>query len=251
MDKEARLYLTFDMLGDLRRSGPLQWKVDRFRTEDVKDHVFDLILMTKLIEPYMPSYIDTDKMIDYAIVHDLEEVITGDITTFEGITKEEKERVNKIAMDYLINEYKDILNINRLLTDFENKSDIEAKVLHMLDKVNSSISFLKYDSENKVDMDNPAIIECLRTNKDVLKLRSEGLSLGEIFYRWHLRSVSFTLEESLRYNISKEDENLIVTTIKSLMTSIHDQINHINDIVNNFPEDATKYRFVNDTRSSR
>ncbi|MEE3343763.1 MAG: HD domain-containing protein [Bacilli bacterium] len=251
MEKEAKLYILFDMLGDLVRSGPIQWKVDRFRTEDVKDHIFDLILMVKLIKPYLPDYIDTNKMIDYAIVHDLEEVITGDITTFEGVTKEEKERVNKIAMDYLISEYGNILNINKLFNDFENKFDIEAKVLHMLDKVSSSISFLKYDNENKVDMDNPMIVECLRTNPGVVKLKEQGLSLGEIFYVWHLRSVNFNEEEIIKYNISKKDAKKIVEVIKQLMESIHNQIQNINQIKKEFPKEATIYRNINNNSKKK
>ena len=245
MEKEAKLYLIFDMLGDLKRSGPIQWQIDRFRTEDIKDHVFDLILMSKLLKPYLPSYVDTNRMIDYAIIHDLEEVITGDITTFEGITKEEKDRVNKIAMNYLIKEYGDLININSLFNDFENSVDIEAKTLHMLDKVNSSIAFLKYDSEKKVDMDNPKIIECLRNNPGVVKLKNEGLSLGEIFYRWHLKSVKFDCEELYKYNISDEDANKIVNAIKSLMSAIHDQIKNIDDIKADFPKEATLYKNIN------
>ena len=124
MNKEAKLFLTFNMLGDLKRSGPVQWKIDRFRTEDIKDHVFDLILLTKLVKPYLPSYVDTDKMIDYAIVHDLEEVITGDITGFEGVTREEKDRVNEIAMDYLIKEYGNVINLEKLLNEFEGKATL-------------------------------------------------------------------------------------------------------------------------------
>ena len=41
MKKLARLFLTFDMLGDLKRSGPIQWQIDRFRTSDIKDHVLE------------------------------------------------------------------------------------------------------------------------------------------------------------------------------------------------------------------
>lgn len=245
MEKEAKLYLIFDMLGDLRRSGPVQWQIDRFRTEDIKDHVFDLILMTKLIKPYIPNYIDTNKMIDYAIIHDLEEVITGDITTFEGISKEEKDRVNNIAMNYLINEYGDLININNLFNDFENSVDIEAKTLHMLDKVSSSIAFLKYDNESKVDMDNPNIIECLRTNPKVVELKEKGLSLGEIFYIWHLRKVKFDDNELIKYNISNSDANKIVNAIKSLMKSIHDELKNIDEIIEDFPKEATLYKNIN------
>ena len=245
MEKEAKLYLIFDMLGDLKRSGPIQWQIDRFRTEDIKDHVFDLILMTKLLKPYLPSYVDTNRMIDYAIIHDLEEVITGDITTFEGITKEEKNRVDKIAMNYLIKEYGDLMHINALSNDYLDKVDIESKILHMLDKVNSSIAFLKYDSESKVDMDNPNIIEVLRNNKEVVRLKNEGLSLGEIFYKWHLRSVKFDCEELYKYNISSEDANKIVNAIKSLMSSIYEEIKNIDNIKADFPKEATLYKNIN------
>ena len=245
MNKEARLYLTFDMLGDLRRSGPLQWRIDRFRTSDIKNHVFDLIIKIKLLKPYLPGHLDTDKMIDYAIVHDLEEVITGDITTFEGVTKDEKDRVNLIAMNYLIQEYGDTMNISTLLYSFENSTDLEAKVLHMLDKVSSSIEFLKYDSEKKVDMDNPDIIESLRNNPGVVKLKEQGLSLGEIFYEWHLRKVCFSDEELERYGISREEAESIVKVIKDFMKAICEEIKCLKQIETSFPKEATKYRNIN------
>ena len=246
MNKEAKLYVLFDMLGDLVRSGSLQWKINRFRTEDVKDHVVDLILMTKLLKPYFPSYINTDKMTDYAIVHDLAEVITGDITTFEGVTKEEKERVNRLAIRYLIDEYGDVLNIENILNDYESQIDIEAKTLHMLDKVNSSIPFLKYDSENKVDMDNPEIIECLRTNPGVVKLKNEGLSLGEIFYVLHLKSVNITEDERIKYNISKDDADTITNAIKTFMEQTKSNIQHAYAIKEEFPKEATLYKHINE-----
>lgn len=251
MTKEARLYLVFDKLGDLRRSGPIQWCVDRFRTADIKDHVFDLILLTKMIKPHIPETIDTDRMIDYAITHDLEEVITGDITTFEGVTKEEKNRVNKIAMDYLISEYGDLLSLDTMLADFEEKKDLEAKVLHMLDKVQSSIEFLKYDAEKKVDMDNLNIVDCLRNNPDVLRLRAQGLSLGEIFYQWHMRSVNFSDEELVKYGITRETADDICSTIRSIMGSIHDQFDKYNEIEEDFPKEAMIYRNINNKNNRR
>lgn len=242
MDKEAKLFLTFDMLGDLVRSGSLQWKVKRFRTEDVKDHVFDLILFTKMLKPHFPEYIDTDKMIDYAIVHDLAEVITGDITAFEGVTPEEKKKVTAIAIKYLIGEYGSIMNINTVINEFEEQTTLEAKVMRMLDKVDSSICFMKYCGEQEVDMDNPEIIEILRTNKDVVRMKNEGMDLGEIFYQWHLKAVKFSDEELDKYHITREAADQITSIIKSLMESIHDQVKDTNKIVAGFPVEAMTYR---------
>lgn len=243
--KEAKLFLIFDMLGDLKRSGAVQWKVKREKTEYVKDHVFDLIILTKLIKPYLPKFVDIDKIIDYAIVHDLEEVITGDITGFEGVSKEEKNRVNKIAMDYLIDTYGDILTLNKLFNEFENSETIEAKILHMLDKISSSIPFMKYDNEELIDMDNSEIIESLRTNPGVVKLKQQGLTLGEIFYVWHLKSVNISDDELNKYNISREDADMITNAIKNIMLAIHDEIPHLKEIEEDFPKEAMLYKNLN------
>lgn len=258
MKKLARLFLTFDMLGDLKRSGPIQWQIDRFRTSDIKDHVFDLISEIRLLKPYLPKYINTERMIDYAIVHDLAEVITGDITTFEGVSKEEKARVDKLATDYLIETYGDTGNIKNLLSSYERRDTIEAVTLHMLDKISSSIEFLKYDCESKVDMDNPEIIEPLRCNPGVVKLKEQGLSLGEIFYVWHLKSVVITDEELTKINkyrykysdelISREDADRIADVIKTFMEAIHDEISNLNEIKEDFPKDAMLYKHINDKR---
>lgn len=243
---EAKLYLLLDMMGDLRRSGALQWKIQRNRTEDIKDHVFDLVVMTRMLKDYLPSYVDTGKMIDYALVHDLPEIITGDITGFEGITREQKRIVNTLAIEYLTEKYGSVMNLGFLINGFEEKVDLEAKILSMLDKVNSSIPFMKYDNESTVDMDNPEIIECLRNNEDVVKMKNKGMSLGEIFYVWHLRSVNFTDDELFKYNISREDANRITDTIKLFMASVHDEIKYINELVTDFPKEATTYRHFND-----
>ena len=245
MKKEAKLYVTFDMLGDLRRSGPLQWQIKRDRTEDIKDHILDLIVIIRLLGPYLPSNVDTLKMIDYALNHDFEEVITGDITGFEGVTPDEKKRVNDIAMRFLISEYHDIMNFEKASTSYEERDDLEAKIVHMLDKVNSSIPFLKYDFESQVDMDNEDIIESLRKHPEVLRMRSQGLHLGEIFYLYHLRKVNFTDEELVKYGITREEADRITDAIKSFMASVKDQLEHKEEIEEEFPKEAMTYRNIN------
>ena len=116
----------------------------------------------------------------------------------------------------------------------------------MIDKVHSSIEFLKYDNENKVDMDNPEIIECLRENPRIVKLKKQGLSLGELFYVWHISSVNFTEEEIMKYNISKEDADTITSSIKTFMNSLFEQEKSKEKIEEDFPVEATIYRDINE-----
>ena len=116
----------------------------------------------------------------------------------------------------------------------------------MIDKVHSSIEFLKYDNEKKVDMDNPEIIECLRENPRIVKLKKQGLSLGELFYVWHISSVNFTEEEIMKYNISKEDADTITSSIKTFMNSLFEQEKSKEKIEEDFPTEATIYRDINE-----
>jgi len=236
VDLEAKLYMIFDMLGDIPRTGPLIWKVDRARTEDIKDHIFDLIIMVKILQKHFPPYIDIDKIIEYALVHDLEEAITGDITAFEGISKEEKTRRNAIAMNYLIEKFGSILDFKTLMIGYEKRIDIESHILHMLDKVQSSIPFIKYDSEHTIDRDSTNIIEPLRNCQAVQDGRKRGMSVSEIFYEYHLKSVVITDEQIKKYGISESDARKIENAIKAFMKCINVEARQIGQICSDFPK---------------
>ena len=241
MNLEAKLYMIFDMLGDIPRTGPLIWKVDRIRTEDIKDHTLDLIIMAEILKKHFPSYIDYDLLVNYIICHDLEEAITGDITAFQGVTKEEKERVNKIAMDYLIDTFGSVLDFKKYFIDFEENKTLEAKIAHMLDKVNGAIPFLKYDGEKLIDMNNPEVIEELRNSKAVIEGRKKYNSVGDIFFNYHMKNVIITEEERIKYNISLDDANKITNAIKKFMNGIYIESKNVKKIKSDFPKEATIY----------
>ena len=112
--------MVFDILGDTERSGPVLWKVDRNRLEDIKNHVMDLTLIVRLLRKYLPETLDFDKINDYILCHDLPEAITGDITRFEGVSDSEIKRVNGLAIDYLSDVYKDVMDFRTIFDNYEN-----------------------------------------------------------------------------------------------------------------------------------
>ena len=223
LNNEVKLYMVFDILGDTVRTGPQLWKIERFRLEDVKNHILDLILIARLLKKYFPKYIDFNKIYDYIICHDLPEAITGDITKFEGVSEKEKETVENIAINYLDTKFNNILDIKTIITNYNNRSDIESKIVHMIDKVHSSIAFIKYQSEQNIDMNKPDIIKSLRNHPFVVEKINEGKDIADIFYEFHIRAVNITEEECTKYNISKDDAKKIVNIIKSFATEIYNQ----------------------------
>lgn len=243
MDAEVKLYMIFDILGDTERTGPLLWYIDRKRLEDIKNHTFDLLLIARIIRKKLPKYVNYDKLYDYIICHDLPEAITGDITKFEGVPDEEIKKVTSVATDYLQEIFGDILDIKSLVTDFENKLTLEAKIASLIDKAHSALTFVKYSAETNIDIDNPKVSEDLRNHPFIIQKRKENKDLGDMFYEFHRLSIKMSPEEVSRYNISLEDANLIVDTILNFLDSMHDAKLKGKLLVDKtkFPKDATIY----------
>ena len=64
-----------------------------------------------------------------------------------------------------------------ILNNYEGRVDIESKVVNMIDRVHSATTFIKYQSEGIVDMDDPRIIPILRNNPLVVSGINEGKDL--------------------------------------------------------------------------
>ena len=242
-NNDVKVFMIFDILGDTVRTGPLLWHIERKRLEDVKNHILDLILIARILKKYFPDNINFNKMVDYIICHDLPEAITGDITKFEGVSNEEINRVTMIAIEYLSSKFNDVLDLKTILNDYENRVDIESKIVNMIDKVHSSTTFIKYQSEQNVDMDNPNIISVLRNHPFVVEKISEGKDLADIFFEFHMKSVDISDYECQKYNINRVDADKILYAIRGFANELYNK--KVNGTLfsfkNDFPNDAMKY----------
>lgn len=242
-ENDVKLFMVFDILGDTERTGPLLWHIDRKRLEDVKDHILDLLLINRIVRKYLPDYLDYEKMTDYIICHDLPEAITGDITKFENVPGEEIKRVTKIAIDYLAEVFGNVLDVGSILNSYEARDTLESKVVNMIDKVHSASTFIKYESESHVDMDDPRILPCLRQHPFVVKKIAERKDLADIFYEFHMMAVNISDEECKKYDISREDADQIVGAIRGFANEMYCQklkgtLTHVREA---FPIEAMIY----------
>ena len=235
--------MVFDILGDTERTGPLLWQIERKRLEDVKNHILDLLLIARILRKYFPDDIDYDKINDYIMCHDLPEAITGDITKFEGVSGDEIKRVTSLAINYLSSRFGNVLDFRTILNNYEDRVDIESKIVNMIDKVHSSTTFIKYQIEQDVDMDDPRIIPELRNHPFVIKKIEEGKDLADIFFEFHMKSVDITNEECEKYSISKENADKIVNAIRAFANEMYNQkLNGtLLNVKKDFPTDAMKY----------
>lgn len=240
---EVKLFMVFDILGDTERTGPHLWQINRFRLEDVKNHVLDLLLMMRILQKHFPDGINYEKTTDYILCHDLPEAITGDITKFEGVTDDEIKRVTSLAIDYLGERFGHILDIRGIISSYEERSDLESKIVHMLDKLHSSTTFIKYESEKHVDMDDPDIIKPLRNHPFVVEKINAGYDLADIFFEFHMKAINISDDECSKYGISRETADQIVGTIRDFGNEFYNQkVNgSLLNTKNEFPQKAMIY----------
>lgn len=240
---DVKLFMVFDILGDTERTGPHLWQIERFRLEDVKNHILDLLLMVRILRKYLPDNLDYDRITDYIICHDLPEAITGDITKFEGVSNDEIKRVTDLAINYLGDRFKGVMDVGEILKRYEGRVDLEAKVVNMLDKLHSSTTFIKYESESHVNMDDPRIIPELRQHPFVVEKINAGYDLADIFFEFHMKSVNISDEECIKYGITSETRDGIVNAIRGFANEIYSQKvdGTLLDSKKDFPQKAMIY----------
>ena len=244
MSNEVKLFMMFDILGDTVRTGPQLWHVSRKRLESVKDHCNDLLVIYRLLESHFPVVLDYHKVVDYILCHDLPEAITGDITKFEGIIDEKRTKVNDLAIQYLIERFQEIMDFESIFSTYENRMDLESKVVNMIDKVHSSSTFIKYQSEKNIDINNPDIPFSLRNHPFVVKKINEGCDVADIFFEFHLQAVCISDEECRKYHISRKEADQFVFVIRSFLEEMYRQKKEKKLLVDRseFPKEATRYR---------
>ena len=240
---EATLFMIFDILGDTRRTGPLLWHIKRERLEDIKDHTIDVMLIARMLKKYLPYYVDFSKLMDYLMFHDLPEAITGDITKFEGVPDEEIERVTNVAINYLNANFGDVVDFGEIIGAYEGQRDLEAKIAKMIDKLHSATTFIKYESEKHVNMDDPRIIPELRNHPFVVKKYNEGADLADIFFEFHMKAINISDDECKKFRITREDADRLVSAIRGFGTELYNrkQNQTLLNAKDDFPPEALDY----------
>ena len=96
MSKEenvVKYYVMCNKLKDVIRTGWKDWHVKRDRLESVAEHVYGVQMLAIAMASEYKYDIDILKVICMLAVHELEEVVIGDLTMFQ-ISKEDKELDN-------------------------------------------------------------------------------------------------------------------------------------------------------------
>ncbi len=116
------------------------------RTESVADHSFALSLLC-LFEGERRSY-NVERLLKLALLHDLEEAITGDLTPEDKEARGENiARAQKISAREQLISYLPVENqraYRELWSELENERSREAQLVHELDKLEMALQANEY-----------------------------------------------------------------------------------------------------------
>jgi len=124
-------------LKSIIRAGWIQAGVDE--PESVAAHSWGMAFLASQI---CPEGIDRAKVIEMCVVHDLAEVVIGDITPHDGISAAKKHRLEKEAFNSL----KVLDSTRKLFEEYEEQVTVEARFTRFIDRLDMALQAGIYES---------------------------------------------------------------------------------------------------------
>ncbi len=146
-------YVLCNKLKDTIRKGPITWNVKRERIESVAEHIYGTQMLAISIYYQFEYKLDLNKVIYMIVVHELEEIIMGDLAFFE-ITAEKKIEKGKRATEELLKDFMGKKEISNLLEEYNERKTNEAVFAYHCDKLECDIQMKLYDQEGCMDINN-------------------------------------------------------------------------------------------------
>lgn len=142
-----QFYLLATQLKDKIRRGWELWNIDRKRVESVAEHIYGACILAISIDSEFDLNIDIYKVVMMLVLHEIEEVKIGDLTPFDKVTKEEKRKMGKQAVQEILNSLSKNADYIELIEEFEEMKTRESVFAKMCDKLEADIQCKLYCEE--------------------------------------------------------------------------------------------------------
>lgn len=135
--------------------------------ESVAEHSFGVSILALFFS--LDSGLDTEKLIKTALIHDLCEAITGDITPNDNIPLEEKQKREYDAAINILGQMDESGELLELWNDFEHERTPEGKLVKELDRLEMVLQAFDYENTNHMKLDEFYEFSGEKLNTPVLK----------------------------------------------------------------------------------
>lgn len=152
LDPIIGIYFQINHLKHLLRQGWLMRGITEDKCESVGDHTFAVALFGLMIaKKYFPK-MNAEKIIKMSLVHELGEIDSGDITPLDGISKEEKYKMEEEGIEKMFANFPDGEEYLELWKEFEKKKTPEAKFVKQVDQLEKAMQASVYSIQYGKDL---------------------------------------------------------------------------------------------------
>jgi len=139
----------FNILGKLKTLKRTGWVQNEIPLpESVADHMYRMSMLSFLITD---KAVNRDELIKICLMHDLAEAKVGDITPHDGVSKEDKRRLEETALREILSDLgqQEISDeMLRLWMEYEEGTSHTANVAKQLDKFEMIVQADEYEAAN-------------------------------------------------------------------------------------------------------
>lgn len=178
-----KFYVLATTLKNKVRSGLLLWKVDKDRLESVAEHIYGTCILAIGIDSEYDLDIDLNKVLKMLVLHELEEVIIGDLTPFDNVTKEEKLNSGKEAVSKILKDLVKKEEYELLLDEFNSHITNESIFAYMCDKMECDIQMKLYEDLGCNDL-NKEDLKPLKNTKIQELIDNGSNTIADIFIEY-------------------------------------------------------------------
>ncbi len=140
MENLIDLFHKVGKLKGIKRKGWIRCNISD--PESVADHVFRVAFIAMIVGKEMDA--DVLKLLKMALIHDLPEIICGDITPHNGISQEKKRKMEEDAIKQLLSKLPDGREYVGLWKEIEEGKSKEAKILKDIDRFEMMLQASEY-----------------------------------------------------------------------------------------------------------
>lgn len=161
------------------------WNVKSDRIERISEHIIGTIALAIAIDSEFDFDIDINKVIEMLSIHEVGEILIGDITPFDGITKEQKKEIEHQAVEDVLECLTNKKYLTDLIFEFDEHQTDESLFSYYCDKIEADIQAKVYQDKGMQkpldEQQNNVVFKSDRVKKMV---KDGAQTAFDIWYLW-------------------------------------------------------------------
>ena len=145
-------YFELHHLKQLYRQGWLRAGLSREACESVAEHSFHVALLCLFLADSHFPQADATKLVRMALLHDVGEARAGDITPHDGVSREEKLRREREAVEHLFARLPRGPDYLALWEEYEQGTSFEARLVRQVDRLEMGLQATVYELQGAGDL---------------------------------------------------------------------------------------------------